>query len=108
MGSLCKTTAGSIGSATACPNSLCDDALSITGTTTVTVTIPLTGLTIGADYEIDIILNRYTAGGGAFVDTITDTVAFTAGAAAEDLTYEVPVNTDYDYEFDSAENLVSA
>lgn len=104
VGSSCKTTAGTIGSTTAQSTT----NISITSTTAVTVTIPLSGLTPAADYTIDININRYSAGGGSFVDSIVDTVSFTAGAASEDLTYEVPVNTDYDYEFSSATNLVAA
>lgn len=98
-GTLCKTTAGTIGSTSA----LSTTQIAITGTTSVVATIPLTGLTIGADYSIDILVNRYTAAGGAFVDQITVTVAFTASATSEDYDYDVPVNTDYDYEFDSVD-----
>jgi hypothetical protein len=97
-GSLCKTTAVSIGSTSAESST----QIAIVSTSVV-ATIPLTGLTIGADYSIDILVNRYTAGGGAFVDQITVTVAFTASATSENYDYDVPVNTDYDYEFDSVD-----
>lgn len=101
-GSGCKTTAGSIASTTIASRS----SIAISGTTSVTRTEPLSGLTPGADYQIDFLVNRYTAGGGSFVDQITVTVDFTAGASSEDLVWEVPVNTDYDYEWDSTQNLV--
>lgn len=103
-GTLCKTTAGTIGSTSAGSAT----QIAISGTTSVKVTIPLSLLTVAQDYEMDIVLNRYTAGGGAFVNTITVTVAFTAGATSENLVYDVPVNTDFDYEFDHAENLAAA
>ena len=71
-------------------------------TVSVVATIPLSGLTVGVDYTVTIALDRYTAGGGAYVDSITDEVTFTAGATTEDLEYDVPVNTDYDYEITGA------
>lgn len=94
---LCKTTAGIIGSTTA----FSIGQISITGTTSVQATIPLTGLVIGESYELDILVNRYTAGGGGLVDQITVTVEFTAEATSENYIYDVPVNTDFDYEYDS-------
>jgi hypothetical protein len=59
---------------------------------------------IGESYELDILVNRYTAGGGSLVDQITVTVAFTAEATSENYVYDVPVNTDYDYEFDRVDD----
>lgn len=104
-GSSCKTVAGTITSTTAGTKT----QITVTGTNrSVVATIPLTGLTPSAFYDIDININRYTAGGGGLVDAIVVTVNFAATGASEDLDYDVPVNTDYDYEFVSAENLVPA
>lgn len=102
-GSLCKTSAGMIGSTSV----VATGQIAISGVTSVTRTEPLSGLTVGKTYDIDIILNRYTAGGGSFVDQVTyETVTFVASATSENFTYEVPVDTTYDYEWDHAANLV--
>jgi hypothetical protein len=97
-GSSCKTTAGTIGTTSAGS----ETAIAITDTRAVRATIPLTGLTIGIEYTVTIDLDRYTAGGGAYVDSITDSITFTAGATTESLEYDVPINTDYDYEITGA------
>jgi hypothetical protein len=44
-------------------------------------------------------IDRYTAGGGSYVDTITDDITFTASGTTEDIDYDVEVNTTYDFEF---------
>jgi hypothetical protein len=99
----CKTTAAAVGSSTA-----------YIGTTTVTsarsvvATIPIVGLTPSTDYIVTVKINRYTAGGGSYVDFIYDTIEFTAGATDEDITYDVPVNTDYDYEIDTSYKDIAA
>jgi hypothetical protein len=98
-GSLCKTRAGTIGTTSA----LSTTQISLgSNTTAVTATIACSSLTASADYELTIDIKRYTAGGGAYVDTIEDTVTFTASGTTEDVEYEVPVNTDYDYEIDTS------
>lgn len=104
-GSLCRTTAGTIGSTTAGSNA----GISVSGTTSVKVTIEVLGLTGNTAYSFDIIVNRYTAGGGAFVDDMVVSVSFVTGPAETMVNYEyhVPVNTDFDYEYDHAENLTS-
>lgn len=94
----CKTTAGTIGSTSA--NSVTQ--ISIVTTRSVTVTFSLSSLINGNNYDIEVTLNRYVAGGGGFVDQITDTITFTASGTTDSVDYEVPVNTDYDYEYSSA------
>lgn len=95
VGTNCKTTAGTIGTTSAGSAT----QLSITGTRSVRATIPLSGLTIGVDYTVTIEIDRYGAGGGSYVDTITEDITFTAASTSESIEYDVPVNTDYDYEF---------
>lgn len=103
-GALCKTTAGTIGSTSAGATG----TLAITGTTSVQVTIPLTGLTVALAYTITADINRYTAGGGAFVDTVQVEIDFTADGASDTVDYGVPVNTDFDYEFASIVSVLPA
>lgn len=98
VGSICKTTATSIGSTTEASTT----QISVSSATAVVATLAASGLTASTDYEIEITLKRYTAGGGAYVDSITDTITFTASGATEDIEYNVPVNTDYDYELSAA------
>lgn len=102
-GSLCKTTAGSIGSTSRGS----EGNLSVTATTSVTATIPCSDLTAAVAYTVTVNLNRYTAGGGSFVDTIQDTIEFVATGTTENIEYEVPVNTDYDYEIQTGTATVA-
>jgi hypothetical protein len=103
-GSLCRTTAGTIGSTTAASTT----QIAISGTTSSKFPWTAANLAPNSTYEFDIVLNRYTAGGGGFVDEIVETISITTGPAETGATdyYHVPVNTDYDYEFDRVENLV--
>lgn len=103
-GTLCKTTAGTIGSTSARSTS----ALSITGSRSVRATISLTGLTVSQAYNITANINRYTAGGGGFVDTVQAVINFTADGASDTVDYDVPMNTDFDYEFASIASVVAA
>lgn len=98
-GTNCRTQAGSIGTVFVGGGS---GAVSITGTRAVVATIPLSGLTNGVDYTVTAEIDRYTAGGGSYVDTITDEITFTASGTTEDLEYDVPIDTDYDYEITGA------
>jgi hypothetical protein len=97
-GTLCKTQKGTIGSTSRGAKG----TLSISNATAVVATLSCSGLVSGCNYEVTITLKRYTAGGGGYVDSITDTIAFTASGATEDIDYDVPVNTDYDYEMSAA------
>jgi hypothetical protein len=103
-GSNCRTTSGSIGTTSV----LSTTAIFVTGPRSVVATIPITGLTNGVDYIVTVKINRYTAGGGSYVDYIYDTIEFTAGATSEDIEYDVPVNTDYDYEIDTSYKDIAA
>lgn len=98
VGSLCKTSAGTIGSTSAGSTT----QISVSSVTSVVATLACTGLTAATAYEITVTIKRYTAGGGAYVDSITDTITFTASGATEEIEYNVPVNTDYDYELSAA------
>jgi hypothetical protein len=53
-------------------------------------------------------INRYTAGGGSYVDFVYDTIEFTSSGTTEDIEYDVPVNTDYDYEIDTSYRDIAA
>ena len=102
-GTLCKTTLVSVGSTTA--RSTTQIAVNATA---VTVTISLTGLTTSTAYTITANINRYTAGGGALFDATTAEIDFTADGASDTVDYEVPVNSDFDYEFASIASVVAA
>lgn len=104
MGVSCKTTYGAAGTTTAGVST----QISITGPRSVVATIPCSGLTNGTDYVVTVKINRYTSGGGSYVDFIYDTIEFTAGADTEDIEYDVPVNTDYDYEIDTSYKDIAA
>lgn len=80
----------------------------MSATRAVTATIPITGLTNAADYVVTVRINRYTAGGGSYIDFVYDTIEFTASGTTEDIDYEVPVNTDYDYEIDTSYKAIAA
>lgn len=103
-GSSCRTTTGTIGTTSARSTT----ALAVTGPRSVVATIPITGLTASTDYIVTVKINRYTAGGGSYVDFVYDTIEFTAGGTTEDIEYDVPVNTDYDYEIDTSYEDIAA
>ncbi len=104
LAALCRTRAGTIGA---------DGAgnpypVSISSSTAVRASIPITGLTVSTDYIVTVKINRYTAGGGSYVDFVYDTIEFTAGATTEDIEYDVPENTDYDYEINTSYKDIAA
>ena len=107
-GTNCRTNAGTIGEAaqsltriTGGTNVLVESSgLSVSATQLVTATIPCSGLTAATDYVVTVRIARYMAGGGALVDFVLDTIEFTASGPTEEVEYELPVNTDYDYEID--------
>lgn len=68
----------------------------------------MTGLTAAVAYTITANINRYTAGGGAFHSTVQVEIDFTADASSDSVDYEVPVNTDFDYEFASIVSVLPA
>lgn len=103
VGSSCRTTAGTIGTTAAESTT----AISLTGTRSVRVPLACAALIAGTDYIVTVEIDRYTAGGGSYVDTITDTITFTASGATEDIDYDVPVNTDYDYEYAGNETIAA-
>jgi hypothetical protein len=109
-GTACRTGIASVGTATASANvwATGSGSLSLTGASAVTATIPITGLTNGTAYTVTVKINRYTAGGGSYVDFVYDTIEFTAGASTEDIEYDLPVNTDYDYEIDTSYKDIAA
>lgn len=103
-GAGCKTTAGDY--------FFTDEGavayINLENATGVTVTINLTGLTPAAAYTVTANINRYTAGGGAFVDAIQVEIDFAADGASDTVNYQVPVNTDFDYEFASIASVALA
>lgn len=103
-GTLCRTQAGTITSTGKFSNA----SIIIQSTTTVRATISLTGLTVSQAYNITANINRYTAGGGGFVDTVQAVINFTADGASDTVDYDVPMNTDFDYEFASIASVVAA
>jgi len=101
-GTSCKTTAGG-GTRSSVPSRHHLGATVIpAGARSVTVTFDISNIVDTCAYQLNVAINRYTAGGGSYVDTIYDTVDFTAANTTANIDYEVPVNTDYDYEYSSA------
>lgn len=82
-------------------NGTCTDGYSGSTTftaTSVIVSVPLSNMVPGCTYVLTVEVDRYTHA-GSFVDSITDSVSFTAGAASDTLEYYLPIRSDYAYEF---------
>lgn len=105
VASNCRTTGGSSISSTSGGST---GQITITGPRSVVATIPISGLTASTAYILTVKINRYVAGGGSYVDFVYDTIEFTAGATEEEIEYDVPVNTDYDYEIDTSYKDIAA
>ena len=98
IGTNCRSTDGTIGSTTARSTT----QLAVTGARAVRATLACTGLTDSEDYEITVDLDRYTSDTSTYIDTIQVVIPFTAAGTSEDIEYDLPIDSTYDYEITDA------
>jgi hypothetical protein len=68
----------------------------------VRATLTCTGLTDATAYEITVDLDRYTSDTSTLIDTIQVVIPFTSAGTLDDIEYDLPIDSTYDYEITGA------